>query len=291
MLRESRGGAQDRLLHPAVRIPILPRMNFFHGCTALITGASSGIGEEFARQLAPHARSLILVARRLDRLEALKGELDRPGLTIHCHTADLADEVQIEALLASLAASGERVSLLVNNAGLGDHGFFEDSDWSRVSAMLDVNIKALTRLTHALLPDLVRAGRGAILNVSSIAGLLPLPKMAVYAATKAYVTSFSEALRAELRGTGVSVTALCPGPVSTEFGLTADRPDGRDPMPAPEIFKVPVEDVAAAGLAAVERDRARVIPGWFICAAMTLATLVPIFVLRLFLTQRRSEER
>ena len=266
-------------------------MNFFHGCTALITGASSGIGEQFARQLAPHARSLILVARRLDRLEALKLELDRPGLTIHCHTADLADEVQTEALLAALAASGERVSLLVNNAGLGDHGFFEESDWSRVSAMLDVNIKALTRLTHALLPDLVRAGRGAILNVSSMAGLLPLPKMAVYAATKAYVTSFSEALRAELRGTGVSVTALCPGPVSTEFGRIADRPGTGESLPAPEIFKVPAEDVARAGLDAVERDRARVIPGWFVCTVMTIATLVPIFIVRLFLTQRRAEKR
>jgi short-subunit dehydrogenase len=265
-------------------------MNFFHGCTALITGASSGIGAEFARQLAPHARTLILVARRVDRLEALKGELDRPGLTIHCHAADLADEVQIEALLAALAASGERVSLLINNAGLGDHGFFEESDWSRVSAMLDVNIKALTRLTHALLPDLVRAGRGAILNVSSIASLLPLPKMAVYAATKAYVSSFSEALRGELRSTGVSVTALCPGPVNTEFFEGAERPDAREAMPAPEIFKVSVEEVAGAGLRAVERDRARVIPGWQVCVVMTLASLVPIFLLRLFLAQRRSDE-
>jgi len=264
-------------------------MNFFHGCTALITGASSGIGEEFARQLAPHARSLILVARRRDRLEALKSELDRPGLTIHCHAADLADEVQIEALLAALAASGERVSLLVNNAGLGDHGFFEESEWARVRAMLEVNIHALTRLTHALLPDLVRAGRGAILNVSSIASLLPLPKMAVYAATKAYVTSFSEALRAELRGTGVSVTALCPGPVSTEFGQVADRPHARDSMPSPEVFKVPVEEVVRAGLAAVEGDRARVIPGWLVCVVMTITTLVPIFLLRLFLGQRREE--
>jgi len=266
-------------------------MNFFHGCTALITGASSGIGAEFARQLAPHARSLILVARRLDRLEGLKRELDRPGLTIHCHTADLADEVQIEALLASLAASGERVSLLVNNAGLGDHGFFEESDWSRVRAMLDVNITALTRLTHALLPDLVRAGRGAILNVSSIAGLLPLPKMAVYAASKAYVTSFSEALRGELRGTGVSVTALCPGPVNTEFFAGAERPDSSDAMPAPEFFKVSVQEVAGAALRAVERDRARVIPGWRVCVVMTIASLVPIFLLRLFLTQRRARER
>src|SRR6202034_803008 len=117
----------------------------------------------------------------------------------------------------------ERVSLLVNNAGVGDHGLFERSDWPRVKAMIDVNIESLTRLTHALLPDLVRAGRGAILNVSSIASLLPIPKMAVYAATKAYVTSFSEALRAELRGTGVSVTAVCPGPVDTEFFAVAER--------------------------------------------------------------------
>ena len=263
-------------------------MNFFHGCTALITGASSGLGAEFARQLAPHARSLILVARRLDRLEELSEELDRPGLTIHCHAADLADEVQIEALLASLAASGERVSLLINNAGLGDHGFFEDSEWSRVEAMLDVNIKALTRLTHAVLPDLVRVGRGAVLNVSSIASLLPLPKMAVYAASKAYVTSFSEALRAELRDTGVSVTALCPGPVNTEFFETAERLDAREAMPAPELFKVPAEEVVAAGLNAVVRDRARVIPGWFVCVVMTVASLVPIFLLRLFLRQRRG---
>jgi len=263
-------------------------MNFFHGCTALITGASSGLGAEFARQLAPHASSLILVARRLDRLEALQMELDRPGLTIHCHAADLADEVQIEALLAALAASGERVSLLINNAGLGDHGFFEESEWSKVAAMIDVNIKALTRLTHAILPDLVRAGRGAILNVSSVSSLLPLPKMAIYGASKAYVTSFSEALRGELRDTGVSVTALCPGPVDTEFFSTAERPDGRDAMPAPELFKVALVDVVRAGLSAVERDRARVIPGWFVCVVMTIASCVPFFLLRLFLNQRRA---
>lgn len=262
-------------------------MNFFHGCTALITGASSGLGAEFARQLAPQASTIILVARRLDRLDALREEIARPGLTIHCHAADLADEVQTEALIASLAASGERVSLLINNAGLGDHGYFEESDWSRVNAMLDVNIKALTRLTHALLPELVRAGRGAVLNVSSIASLLPIPKMAVYAATKAYVTSFSEALRAELRGTGVSVTALCPGPVNTEFFGVAERGDQRGSMPAPELLKVSPVEVVSTALTAVERDRARVIPGWAVCILMTIASLVPFFIVRLFLSQRR----
>jgi short-subunit dehydrogenase len=264
-------------------------MNFFHGCTALITGASSGFGAEFARQLAPHARSLILVARRIDRLEALKRELDRPGLTIHCHSADLAEEVQIEAFLASLMASGERVTLLINNAGLGDHGFFENSEWPRVKRMLDVNITALTRLTHALVPELVRTGRGAILNVSSIASLMPIPKLAVYAATKAYVTSLSESLRAELRGTGVSVTAVCPGPVDTEFFDQAERGNPDDSAPAPEILKISMAQVVREGLDAVVRDRARVIPGWLVWTTMTAAALVPMFILRLFLTQRRGQ--
>ncbi|HEX8296728.1 MAG TPA: SDR family oxidoreductase [Chthoniobacteraceae bacterium] len=262
-------------------------MNFFQGCTALVTGASSGLGEEFARQLAPHARSLILVARRLDRLEALRAELQRPGLTVHCHAVDLADAEQTEAFLAELAARGERVTFLINNAGVGDHGFFQQSEWSRVEAMLQVNITALTRLTHALLPELVRAKRGAILNVSSIASLLPLPKMAVYAASKAYVTSFSEALRGELRATGVTVTAVCPGPVNTEFFHIAERPNSGERMRTPEFFKVPAAEVAREALDAVARDRARVIPGWLVWAAMSAVALVPIFVLRLFLGERR----
>jgi short-subunit dehydrogenase len=260
-------------------------MHFFKGCTALITGASAGFGREFARQLAPHASTLILVARRRDRLEDLQAEIARPGLTVHCHTADLADEVQTGALLASLAASGERVSFLINNAGLGDHGLFEDSEWARVEAMIAVNVIALTRLTHALLPELVRSGRGAILNVSSIASLLPLPNMAVYAATKAYVTSFTEAVRAEVRGTGVSVTAVCPGPVDTEFFTVADRP-GTESAPAPALFKVTAEQVVAEALDAVARDKARVIPGWFVWVVMTIAAAVPIVVLRVFLNAR-----
>jgi hypothetical protein len=262
-------------------------MQFFHGCTALITGASSGFGAEFARQLAPHARSLILVARRTDRLEELKRELDRPGLAIHCHSADLADEVQVEAFLAALMASGERVTLLINNAGLGDHGFFENSDWSRIKRMLDVNISALTRLTHALVPDLIRTGRGAILNVSSIASLVPVPKLTVYSATKSYVTSFSEALRAELRDTGVSVTAVCPGPVDTEFFDQAERGNPEDSAPAPDLLKISREEVVSTALRAVAHDRARVIPGWLVCLTMTAAALVPMFILRRFLTPRR----
>jgi len=147
-----------------------------------------------------------------------------------------------------------------------NHGYFEESDWSRVDAMLDVNIKALTRLTHAILTDLVRVGRGAILNVSSIASLLPLPKMAVYAASKAYVTSFSEALRGELRDTGVSGHRALPRP--REHRVFPDRRTQRrvaTPCPLPRFSKFPAEEVVHAGLFAVERDRARVIPGW-LCA-------------------------
>ena len=172
-------------------------MLFLDGCTALITGASAGLGREFARQLAARADTLILVARRSDRLQQLAEELARPGLTVRCHVTDLADNAQVEKLVAELAAPGASLDLVINNAGVGDHGLFETSEWPRVRAMLEVNITALTRLTHALLPALVRGGRGAILNVSSIASLLPLPQMAVYAATKAYVTSFSEAIRVE----------------------------------------------------------------------------------------------
>ncbi len=260
-------------------------MQFFDGCTALITGASSGFGREFARQLAPFAGTLIFVARRLDRLEELKAELTRPGLAIHCHAVDLADEAQTEKFLTALAASGNRVSLLINNAGVGDHGLFEESEWRRVKAMLDVNVTALTRLTHALLPDLVRARRGAILNVSSIASLIPVPKLTVYAATKAYVTSFTEGIRAEVRGTGVSVTAVCPGPVDTEFFDIAERPNG-EPAPAPDIMKIAPARAVREALDAVARDRARVIPGWIVWAMMTITAFVPIFVLRVFLNLR-----
>ncbi|MGC3988729.1 MAG: SDR family oxidoreductase [Chthoniobacteraceae bacterium] len=214
-------------------------MHFYDGCTALVTGASSGLGTEFARQLAPYAGRLILTARRVERLESLKQELEaeNPDLQVFIYGADLADEHKVSEFVQWLKDAGLRINFLVNNAGRGDYGPFIDSQWEDVRQMLEVNIKSLTKLTHALLPMLREYPVAAILNVSSIASLLPLPDTAVYAASKAYVTSFSEALRAELRGTGVSVTALCPGPVKTEFGAVAMRnPD--QPMPVPELFLV-----------------------------------------------------
>ncbi|MEQ1860693.1 MAG: SDR family oxidoreductase [Chthoniobacteraceae bacterium] len=254
--------------------------------TILITGASSGLGAEFARQLAPRAKCLVLAARRVDRLDALAAEIAREGLVVRTLAVDLGDESDTERFLGELAALGIEVDVLINNAGVGDHGLFEASDWARVKAMVDVNVTALTRVTHALLPGMVARGCGAILNVSSIASLLPLPQMAVYAATKAYVTSLSEALRAELRGAGVNVTALCPGPVDTEFSAAAERPGSTGAQLAPSYFKVSAAQVVRDGLRAVEDDRARVIPGWFVFLTMTLTALVPFFVVRFALNRR-----
>lgn len=252
----------------------------------LITGASSGLGAEFARQLAPRAKCLVLAARRADRLDALAAEVAREGLAVHRFVVDLGDEADTERFLGEIKARGLAIDVLINNAGLGDHGLFEASEWSRVKAMVDVNVRALTHVTHALLPAMIARGRGAVLNVSSIASLLPLPQMAVYAATKAYVTSLSEALRAELRGTGVSVTALCPGPVDTEFAALAERPHSSGAQLAPEYFKVPAAQVVREALAAVEDDRARVIPGWRVFLTMTLTALVPFFIIRFALNRR-----
>ncbi len=210
-------------------------------CSALITGASAGIGREFARKLAGRARSIVLVARRRDRLEQLR-----------------------------------------------DEGAFASSDPDRNDAMLVVNALALTTLTRKLLPQMIARKRGAILNVSSSAGFLPIPGTAVYAATKAYVNSFSEALRAELRGCGVIVTALCPGPVHTEFQEVASRPDRKvKPGPGPDFLHVSVEQVVRDALAGVEADRPLVIPGFLMKVGMFLVRMTPMSILRRFSSKQR----
>lgn len=258
------------------------RMNF-QDCTVLITGASAGIGREFARQLAGRAGEIVLVARRADRLEELRDELRRsqPDLRVQVRATDLSDPAAIEGLCEGLEREKVSIDLLINNAGLGDTGPFSMSQPARVKEMMQVNIVALTSLTQRLLPAMIARQRGAILNVSSSASFLPLPNFAVYAATKAYVTSFSEALRAELRGTGVSVTALCPGPVHTEFRQVARRNADAPENIAPEFSHVSVEVVVRAGLSAVERDRPLVIPGIVMKVGMLLVRLTPMPLLRL----------
>jgi short-subunit dehydrogenase len=251
------------------------------GCNALITGASAGIGSEFARQLAGRAASLVLVARRRERLEELRGGLSKydTNLNVHARVADLADKTQIDALVTWLERERIDIDLLINNAGLGDYGSFAMSDPERDDRIIQVNIVALTLLTRRLLPQMIARKRGTILNVSSSAGFLPIPGMAVYAASKAYVNSFSEALRAELRGTGLSVIALCPGPVHTEFGEIAKRP-GREPERGPAFVYVSVEQVVRDALAAVEADRPLIIPGFLMKVGMFLVRLTPMSVLR-----------
>jgi short-subunit dehydrogenase len=255
-----------------------------NGSTALITGASSGIGREFAQQLANGARTIVLVARRSERLADLRDELlnRNPNLEVHVRVVDLADKAQIELLIDSLARDEINVDLLINNAGLGDSGAFASSDPIRNDQMMLVNVMALTSLTRRLLPLMIVKRRGGILNVSSSAGFLPIPGNTVYAATKAYVTSFSEALRAELRGKSVSVCAVCPGPVHTEFQQVAKRP-GAQPEMGSKIFFVSTEQVVREALAALEADRPLVIPGFAMKFAMLLSRLMPMPVVRLAL--------
>jgi short-subunit dehydrogenase len=252
------------------------------GCSALITGASAGIGREFARQLAARAGSLVLVARRMDRLEELRAELatTNPNLKVHCRAADLSQLNEVEELRRWLEAEKIAIDLLVNNAGLGDRGTFVTAEPERVREMLMVNIVALTTLTRALLPAMIEKKHGAILNVSSSAGFLPIRKMAVYAASKAYVTSFSEALRGEVRKAGINVTALCPGPVATEFGQVAQRRSSRPDQHSPGFMHVPVQDVVRAGLDGIELNKPVVVPGLVMKIAMLLVRLTPMAILR-----------
>ncbi len=253
------------------------------GCHALVTGASAGIGREFARQLAGRAVTLLLVARRKTRLEELRAELcaRHPQLRVEIRTSDLAQQAEVDELLASAIDHEPPIDLLINNAGLGDLGAFATADPAQLDQMMLVNMVALTRLTRGLLPAMIARKRGAILNVSSSASFLPLANFAVYAATKAYVTSFSEALRSELRGAGVGVTALCPGPVRTEFTDVARRKDQNEAKLGPAFVYVSVEKVVAAALRGVEAGRAIVISGAAMKVGMALVRLTPMPFLRL----------
>lgn len=259
---------------------------------ALITGASSGLGEEFALQLAPAVKHLILVARRESLLNALAERIraEFPEVSISVFAVDLAAEADRAKLVAEVDALGIVPDLLVNNAGLGDYGEFATSDWPRLEAMLKVNIEALTHLTHALVPQMIRERRGAVINVSSLASLLPIPDFAVYAATKAYVTSFSEALRIELRGHNIPVLAVCPGPVRTGFGEVARRGVNGREMPGHRAFYVQREQVVSEAISALEMNKARVYPGLKIAAAALAISLIPMVLLRVAMGVRPRKQ-
>ncbi len=243
---------------------------------ALVTGASSGIGLAFARALHASGERLILVARRGDRLQELARELggDKQAEVM---VADLTAPGAIPSLTAAVAARGFTVDLLVNNAGLGHTGRFEEEPRETVLRMIDLNVRALVELTHALLPAMVARGRGRIINVASNAAFQPVPFLTVYAATKAFVLSFTEGLASELAGTGVRVQALCPGLTRTEFQTVAE------PGPGLLIAKMPAmsaEDVVACSLRALEGRRLRVVAGFSNRLLAALESFVPRAVVR-----------
>lgn len=213
---------------------------------AVVTGASSGIGAEFARRFADRGYDLVLVARRRDRLTALAAELEAEhGATSTVLPADLADPAAPAALVAELVGRGLLVDALVNSAGFGTYGPFEGEDPERITAQMQVNVAALTLLSRLLLPDLVAARRGVLVNVASTAAYQPGPSFAVYAASKAYVRSLTEAIWQEHRGSRLRVLALAPGPAETEFFAVA----GSERFRVGQVLGVPeIVDIAFRAL-------------------------------------------
>lgn len=261
-------------------------------CSALITGASSGLGMEFARQLAPQARQLILVARRTALLEQLREELLRqyPALSIHCITADLATPQGCEHVIETVDILDLQPTLLINNAGMGDYGSFLTASADRLQAQMQLNMAAIVTLTHSLLPRMARPA--AVLNVSSLAGNLPMPDLAVYAASKAFVTSLSEALHIELREEHITVTAVCPGPTPTNFSKTAKRQQGQDTNRSGQgLLRISPQQVVQEGLHAVCTARPAHYPGRAVGLAASLFRIMPRSLLRLINTRRLRQSR
>lgn len=230
--------------------------------TALVTGASSGIGEQFARQLAARRHDLVLVARRADRLERLASELPTEAHVVAC---DLATDAA--SLPGRVQELGVQVDLLVNNAGFGTSGPFLETDPAREAEEVRLNCEAVVTLCHAFVPGMVDRGRGGVINVASTAGMQPIPYEAVYAATKAFAISFTDALHTELRGTGVGAMSVNPGPVPTEWQEVAGYAPDR---PAPAPGEISAAQVVGESLEAWDRGKRFVIPGrtirWFIRA-------------------------
>lgn len=238
---------------------------------ALVTGASSGIGECFARQLAARGRNLVLVARSRDRLQELATHL---GSLCNVHVepreVDLSETGAAARLAATLRERAFAIDLLVNNAGFGARGRLWELPLDRQAAMMRLNVQAVVELTHLLLPPMIAARRGAIINVSSTAGFQAVPYTSVYGATKAFVTSFSEGLAEELRPYGIRVVTLCPGGTRTNFHVASNY--GRPPLPGG--MQDP-ESVVAAALRALDRGGGTIVPGLLNKLGLVSQRLVP----------------
>ena len=227
------------------------------GKTSLVTGASSGLGADFARELARLGSDLVLTARREEQLRALQAELTAGGTRVTVHPLDLAAPGAPQRLFDELQAAGTAVDVLVNNAGFGAFGPFAETPWEREKAMLDIDITALVHMTKLFLPPMLARGNGRILQVSSIGAFQPSPTYATYAATKSFVLSFGEALNHELRATGVSCTVVCPGVTATEFLQVA----GQSPTLYQRVMMMRSPDVVRAGVRAMLARRSSVVPG------------------------------
>ncbi|MFP5488773.1 MAG: SDR family NAD(P)-dependent oxidoreductase [Acidimicrobiia bacterium] len=236
--------------------------------SALVTGASSGIGEIMANVLADAGVATIVVARRDDRLRALAER--SPHVEVLC--ADLTDPSGLAAVVDRIGDAARPVDLVVNNAGFGTNGLFRELDPDRLDREIELNVVALTRLSHAALAAMVPRGQGWLLNVSSIAGFQSAPRLAVYAATKAYVTSLTESLHEEVRSSGVHVTALCPGLTKTEFQSVSNTSSYADRFP--DLVWTSPEQVARSGLDAVVANRTLAVPGlqYQVMSALTNVT-------------------
>lgn len=242
--------------------------------TALITGASSGIGEAFAEALAKEGSDLILVARSKDKLDVLARRLnDRHGRRVEVIAMDLAEPSPGARVAASVAKLGMNVDLLLNNAGFGTAGAFHRTEPQRSAQMVALNISAVVDLTHAFLPAMIERGSGAVVNVASVAAFQPTPTMSVYGASKAFVLSFSEGIWAEYRRKGIQVLAVCPGPTDTPFFEATGAKDLRKTVP--RGMMMPVQQVVDESLAALQAGRTVIVPGLLNKALTTTPRMVP----------------
>jgi len=249
----------------------------------MITGASAGLGAEFARELASRAKGLILVARNKDKLEEMARELKGKNskLEIMTEPCDFTKTDDIDRMVHSVLQKNPVVDVLINNAGIGDFEFFDKTEWENTERMIQVNCIALAYLTHRLVPPMVQRGKGGIINVGSVASMVTIPTAVVYNATKHFVDGFTETLALDLAGTGVVVTQVNPGPVATE-GIGSKGAMALTSSKGPYIVKVSAKQCAQETIKAFESKKIQVVPGFILRWMLWLYSFVPTWVTRTF---------
>lgn len=259
------------------------------GCSVIISGASSGLGAEFARQLRLSASTLVLAARNGEALEKLRSELSNGQLQVHTVACDLSTDAGRAALWEKVSTLPTPPNLLINNAGLGDYGEFMDAPESRIRSQIDLNITALTLLTHEFVKRTQATAErpSAVLNVSSLASTTPVPDLSVYAATKSYVTSLTEGLAIELGSRHIRLLAVCPGPTPTNFGKTARREADKDiDRSGQDLLTIPPQRVVSSALHSLQVGHRRMFPGKRVALAAFLFEKMPRWLLRSILAAR-----